>query len=78
MKDNKQLTIEFKKLLDQLPYLTAGEKIIACSMYLIATDDVKREMADFYGDQIKQHKLLLKERDQKIEDARQEFGKNIE
>lgn len=77
MNDYKQETIGFKKLLDQLPYLSEREKIIACSMYLIATDDIKTEIKDFYEEQIKQHKLLLEERDQRIEAARQKLNEEI-
>lgn len=47
-------TKNFKKILDCLPHITLGQKIIACTLYLAGDKNTKEEMEKFYTDQLNQ------------------------
>lgn len=54
MNDTKNKVIKFNKILNQLPYMTIGQKIIACTLYLAGDKSTKEEMEKFYNDQLSQ------------------------
>lgn len=63
-------TKKFKEILDNLPYISEGEKAIACSLYIVSDDVKRREMFKFYQDQEVKHQEYLKEYQDKIDTAK--------
>ena len=54
MNNPKNKVIKFNKILSQLPYMTIGQKVIACTLYLAGDKSTKEEMEKFYSDQLNQ------------------------
>lgn len=69
---------EFQKLLDDSSYLNDGQKIIAYSLYVAASDKVRQEMVEFYTIQLDKHKMLKSEYEKKVEEARARFNSEVD
>ena len=62
----------FKQLLDTLPYLSEGEKVIACTLYFIADSSKRTQMREFYEAQRTTHDKALAEYKQKVAQAKKQ------
>jgi len=63
-------TKKFKEILDKLPYLSEGEKAVACSLYVVSDEAKRQEMLKFYQNQIEKHQEYVKEYQDKINVAK--------
>ncbi|OGD81463.1 hypothetical protein A2572_02430 [Candidatus Collierbacteria bacterium RIFOXYD1_FULL_40_9] len=50
--DTKKSALNLYNLLNKLPYMTIGQKIIAITLYLYADKKTKQEIFSFYSDQL--------------------------
>lgn len=70
-------TKKFKEVLDNLPYISEGEKAIACSLYIVNDEAKRQEMLKFYQDQIVKHREYLKEYQDKVNTAKATLKKKL-
>jgi len=70
-------TKKFKNILDKLPYISEAEKTIACSLYIVSDESKRKEMVEFYQNQIMEHEKYLKEYQDKVDAAREVLKQKI-
>lgn len=63
-------TKKFKEILDKLPYISEGEKAIACSLFIVSDENKRQEMLKFYENQTIKHQEYVKEYQNKLNAAK--------
>lgn len=70
-------TTQFNQLLNQLPHLSPGEKILAQTIFALSSTDVKLEMSQFYSQQLIDHQKALDTYNQKMQVIRHRFLESL-